>query len=54
VSCASLDVEGDVRFGKDVEIKGEVTIRNKTDRPLTIPDGKTISDEVYEADNRTD
>ena len=54
VSCASLDVEGDVRFGKDVEIKGEVTIRNKTDRSLTIPDGKTISDEVYEADNRTD
>ena len=49
--CVSLDVKGDVRFGKDVEIKGKVTIKNETDQPLTIADGSTISEDVYQVND---
>ena len=37
--CDSLTVEGDIRFGRDVRVEGDVHLRNPTDRPATIPDG---------------
>jgi UTP--glucose-1-phosphate uridylyltransferase len=37
--CDSLSVEGDIRFGRDIRIEGDVRLRNPTDRPAAIPDG---------------
>ncbi len=36
--CTSLDVEGDVTFGKDVVVRGEVKIVG----PKTVPDGEVL------------
>lgn len=42
VDCQKLVVEGDVLFGRDVVIKGNVHITNKDKEQLLIPDGETI------------
>jgi len=46
LACISLDVEGDVFFGRGVEIKGKVVIANRGDRPVTVPDGSVITEDV--------
>ena len=46
VECASLDVEGDVFFGKDVKIKGKVVVANHTEQPVTIADGSVIEQDM--------
>ncbi|NOX60659.1 MAG: UTP--glucose-1-phosphate uridylyltransferase [Chloroflexi bacterium] len=38
VDCISLDIRGDVRFGRDVKVIGSVTLQPPDDTPLTIPD----------------
>lgn len=38
VRCRKLKVEGDVRFGRDIRIEGEVTIRAKSSGPSQVPD----------------
>jgi len=44
--CMSLDVQGDVFFGKGIEIKGKVVIANHRDRPVTLPDGSVIQEDM--------
>ena len=44
VRCLSLEVEGDVRFGRDVVIEGNVRIRNPKSSPLLIPDGTVLTE----------
>ncbi|NVM57123.1 MAG: UTP--glucose-1-phosphate uridylyltransferase, partial [Desulfobacterales bacterium] len=46
LECVSIDVQGDVVFGKGVAIRGEVVIANHTDRAVTIPDGSVIEEDV--------
>jgi UTP--glucose-1-phosphate uridylyltransferase len=43
VGCASLRVEGDVRFGRDIDITGDVVVKNESDSPMTIPDGSQLT-----------
>ena len=40
--CDSLTIEGDVRFEKDVTIKGSVTIKNDSSTQAVIPSGTVI------------
>jgi UTP--glucose-1-phosphate uridylyltransferase len=42
VGCRSLTVEGDVTFGRDVRVEGEVTVRNASAVPRTVPDGAVL------------
>jgi UTP--glucose-1-phosphate uridylyltransferase len=44
----SLKVEGDVRFGKGVQLKGYIKLMALTDKPLLIPDGATLENETIE------
>ena len=44
VRCLSLEVEGDVRFGKDVVVEGHVRVCNPHPRPMLIPDGTILAD----------
>lgn len=46
IDCESLTVEGDVRFGKGVTIKGKVTIRNRKSEQALIESGQTIENDV--------
>jgi len=46
VDCVTLEVKGDVVFGKGVAIKGNVVITNNSDRPFTIADGSVIENDV--------
>jgi UTP--glucose-1-phosphate uridylyltransferase len=43
IDCTSLEVKGDVRFGKDVVCKGEVRIANESEGQREIPDAFVIS-----------
>jgi UTP--glucose-1-phosphate uridylyltransferase len=40
--CKKLSIEGDVHFGRNVEIHGDVKIVNRGATPLRIPDGAVI------------
>ncbi len=46
VECGSLTIHGDVLFGKNVKLLGDVVIRNQTGGQVRIPDGKAVSGEV--------
>jgi UTP--glucose-1-phosphate uridylyltransferase len=39
LGCRSLLVEGDLRFGRDVRLEGDVQIENRSGSPQTVPDG---------------
>lgn len=41
--CRSLTVEGNVYFGADVAVEGDVAIVHRGDEPLYIADGETLS-----------
>ena len=43
-NLVSLDIEGDVYFGKDVVLEGKVVIKAPAGEKLTIPDGKHLKD----------
>ncbi len=40
--CERLEVEGDVRFGRDVIVTGHVELRQTGDQPLFIADGRRL------------
>jgi UTP--glucose-1-phosphate uridylyltransferase len=42
VRCERLAVEGDVRFGRDVVVKGTVTVRQEGDDQLVVEDGTVL------------
>ncbi|MBX3059093.1 MAG: UTP--glucose-1-phosphate uridylyltransferase [Anaerolineae bacterium] len=42
IQCRRFDVSGDVCFGKGVVCRGEVMIKNESDRQVTIPDGTVL------------
>lgn len=44
----SLEVEGDVRFGEGIQLKGEIKLTALKDKPLRISDGWTLSDVTME------
>ncbi len=46
VDCESLDVEGDILFGKNVVIKGKVVIANHSDQQVAIADGSVIEKDL--------
>lgn len=50
LGLSSLRVIGDVWFGKDVVLQGNVVIWAKKDERIEIPDGKTIKDQLVTAD----
>ena len=41
--CSRLRVAGDVRFGRDVVLSGDVEIRNDGPDPLQVPDGARLT-----------
>ncbi len=42
LQCDSLQVDGDIRFGANIRIEGDVHLRNPTDKPADIADGSRI------------
>jgi UTP--glucose-1-phosphate uridylyltransferase len=42
VECKSLEVKGDVLFGKNVVVRGETVLSNHSENQVTIPDGSLI------------
>jgi UTP--glucose-1-phosphate uridylyltransferase len=42
VGARKLAVEGDVRFGRDVVVRGEAAVRNDGDDQLVIDDGTVL------------
>ncbi len=46
IHCEHLRIVGDVRFGKDVVVWGDVDLINETDEPMFIADGTVLKDEV--------
>jgi len=46
VQCKSLTIEGDVLFGKDVTIKGDVSIRNRSGKQVFIEAGARIEGDL--------
>lgn len=42
IACQTLKIDGDVRFGKDVVVKGEVSLSNDRDGQMTIKDGTVL------------
>lgn len=46
LECARLVVRGDVRFGKDVVLRGEVDVINKTMAQVSIDDGAVLQGRV--------
>ena len=45
INCRSLTIEGDVAFEKDVVLKGEVALRNRTKSQVVISSGSIIEGE---------
>lgn len=43
LDCAQLTVMGDIRFGRDVVLSGQVELRNETSAPLVVPDDAHLS-----------
>ncbi len=46
LECESLKISGDVRFGADVKISGNVSITNSRPHPAFVPNGTHITSEV--------
>jgi len=46
VGCEKLVVQGDVRFGADVVMRGTVRIVNTGERQMSIPDGRVLEGNV--------
>jgi len=44
LNCQRLTIRGDIRFGRDVVVKGEVALKNDSDDPQFIPDGTILTD----------
>ncbi|MDX9720685.1 MAG: UTP--glucose-1-phosphate uridylyltransferase [Myxococcota bacterium] len=46
LKCTRLTIKGDVRFGKNVRISGDVIIENLRDEPVFIPDHQHYAEQV--------
>ncbi len=46
LKCSRLVVRGDVRFGKNVVMQGEVELVNNTGRAVEIDDGAVLTGKV--------
>jgi UTP--glucose-1-phosphate uridylyltransferase len=46
LQCQSLKVEGDVRFGKGIIIRGDVVIANRSKKQVTIADRTVIDSDL--------
>ena len=46
VECESLSVEGDVRFEKNVIVKGAVSIKNSSTTQAVIEEGRVIDKDL--------
>jgi UTP--glucose-1-phosphate uridylyltransferase len=46
LDCVSLEVHGDVVFGKGVIVRGKVVIANRSDSQVIIADGRVIEEDV--------
>lgn len=46
ISCESFKVTGNIYFGKDITIKGNVSILNHSEEKVLIPDGMVISEDL--------
>lgn len=44
--CSALSIVGDVRFGKNITIIGEISLTNHSPTPFSIPDGTTIKTDL--------
>ena len=42
LQCDSLKIDGDIHFGRNVRIEGDVHLRNPTDKPARIADGARL------------
>jgi len=42
LQCDSLQIDGDIHFGTDIRIEGDVHLRNPTDKTATIADGSRL------------
>ena len=42
VECEALQIDGDIRFGPNVKIAGNVTIKNKGEKQISIPEGSVV------------
>ena len=47
LDCVSLEVYGDVVFGKGVAVRDKVVIANRTDSQVTIRDGSVIEKDLF-------
>ncbi len=46
LGCRSLSVQGDLSFGRDVVIEGDVVLRSA--QPARVPEGKRFTSGTYE------
>jgi len=46
IECKSLTIEGDILFGKDITLRGEVTLKNNSGSQVIIPDGSIIEKDI--------
>jgi UTP--glucose-1-phosphate uridylyltransferase len=46
VECKSLEVKGDILFGQNVVIRGNILIWNQAENQATIPDGSLIEKDI--------
>ena len=46
IDCKSFNVVGDVYFGKDITVNGNVNILNRSAKKVTIPDGMVINKDL--------
>jgi UTP--glucose-1-phosphate uridylyltransferase len=53
IDCRSLKVEGNVYFGKEVVIKGDVQILNTSSGKVSIPGGTVINNDLLFNENLT-
>lgn len=47
LECNSLKILGDIKFGKNIRISGDITICNRKNQQVVIPDFKHIDNNLY-------
>jgi UTP--glucose-1-phosphate uridylyltransferase len=46
VECETLSIAGDIRFGRDISLRGNVQLENRSGRQVTIDDGASLSGQL--------
>ena len=47
IDCNSLKIEGNIYFGKEIVIKGDVNIVSRSPEKISLPDGTLIDKDLY-------